>query len=155
MCIRCLRLDFQNYLYNRPELVWLNRCQNHHPDTGRHWYALLSNFQPCRTLHGIYGWKTAVQHPAGGKLSSSEIPLDGKALDLHIYSHPESSRLSLQPAFSQRQEHTSAPRHHRPPWAAPPGGTGGTRPPLSKVSGVQYPAMLGEAGQARSVVVYT
>ena len=31
-------------------------------------------------------------------------------------------------------------------WAAPPGGTGGTGPPLSKVSGVQYPAILGEAG---------
>ena len=32
------------------------------------------------------------------------------------------------------------------PWAAPPRGTGGTGPPLSKVSGVQYPAILGEAG---------
>ena len=34
------------------------------------------------------------------------------------------------------------------------GGGGGTGPPLSKVSGVQYPAILGEA-EALSVVVYT
>ena len=34
------------------------------------------------------------------------------------------------------------------------GGDGGTGPPLSKVSGVQYPAILGEAGGPIVSVLY-